>query len=344
MNTTDEPQLSIVVLTYNRACLLRQCLYSLIEQNIEARLVEIVVADDGSTDDTSRVVSEFMRKWPRLVYARQPHKGIPATRNLGILNASAELIAIVADDYVLAPDYVRTILRFFKERPHAAIVRFKIVVYREDIFSRISHFYYEMSFINRLLPPLEAKTSFEKFKFFFKRITPPKPEITSKHDLEAAGAAAFRRSVFERVGLFDETLLRSEDTDYTRRLKALGIPVYYNPFHRVRHQYAWGCLDTLQKNFTHGVNYYRLYRKYAQDSSVCRQMCDAVRELANQFLRSLWRSRQVEHFGEFLLYFPALVAFELAVKAGMGWGLLKSIALRKPPATQTLEIDQKRNR
>ena len=81
----------------------------------------------------------------------------PGDAEFGNPQRLAELIAIVADDYVLAPDYVRTILRFFEERPHAAIVRFKIVVYREDIFSRISHFYYEMSFINRLLPRLGAK-------------------------------------------------------------------------------------------------------------------------------------------------------------------------------------------
>ena len=310
------------------------------EQNVEARQVEIVVADDGSTDDTGRLVSEFKRQCPTLVYVRHPHKGIPATRNLGIRNASGEFIAIVADDYVLAPDYASTVLRFFQERPHAEIVRFKIVAYRNDIFSRISHFYYEMSFINRLLPRMEPRRGLGKLKFCFEKITPPVPEITCQHDLEAAGAATFRRSVFERAGLFDETLLRSEDTDYTRRLKALGIPVYYNPFHQIRHQYSWGCVDTLQKNFIHGVNYYRLYRKYAQGSSVGRQMRDAVGELADQFLRSLWRARQVERISELFLYFPALAAFELAVKTGMFWGLVKSLALRRSTATQTLDIDQ----
>lgn len=336
MNPRSEPQLSIVVLTYNRHRLLRDCLQSLTEQDVDPDKVELVVADDGSTDDTRRVVLEFKCKWPRLVYARQPHKGISATRNLGIRSTSGNFIAIVADDYVLAPDYAETVLRFFEEYPKAAVVRFKIVASRDDISSRISHFYYEFSFLNRLVTPTGPKTTLEKMKQHFKKMSTPKAEVSFEHGLEAAGAAAFRRYVFERVGYFDENLLRGEDTDYTRRLRSFGISVYYNPFHEVRHQYAWGCVDTLHKSFVHGVNHYRLYRKYARGTSACRQVGDAVRELVNQSLRSLWRARQIDRAGDFFLYFPALLAFELAVKAGMCWALLAPLGVKKPRITAPL--------
>jgi GT2 family glycosyltransferase len=331
MNSIDEPQLSIIVLTYNRHQLLRDCLQSLLEQDIASQRIEWVVADDGSTDATSRVVKEFRRKYPRLVYARHPHKGIPATRNLGIRHATGRLVAIVADDYILGPDYAGTIIRFFEENPHAEIVRFKIIASRNDVFSRLSHFYYEVSFMNRLLPQPELKGDFEKLKRYFKRLPVSKTEITNQHELEAAGAAAFRRSVFDKAGLFDEGLQRGEDTDYTRRLKAIGIPIYYNPFHEVRHQYSWGCLDTLQKSFTHGVNYYRLYRKYTSAPSVSQQVSSASRALAHQFLQAIWRARQARRSWEFFLYFPALLTFEVSVKAGMFWGFLKSLARRNRP-------------
>ena len=331
MNSIHEPELSIVVLTYNRHQLLRDCLQSLMEQDIASQQIELVVADDGSTDATSRVVEEFRRKHPRLVYVRQPHKGIPATRNLGIRHATGRLVAIVADDYILAPDYATTILRFFEEHPHAEIVRFKIIASRDDIFSRLSHFYYEISFMNRLLPQPELTDNFEKLKRYFKRLPVPKTEITAEHGLEAAGAAAFRRSVFDKAGLFDEDLLRGEDTDYTRRLKAIGISVYYNPFHEVRHQYSWGCLDTLQKSFDHGVNHYRLYRKYASAPSLSQQVSSASHALAHQFLQAIWRARQVQRSREFFLYFPALLVFEVSVKAGMFWGFLKSLARTNRP-------------
>jgi GT2 family glycosyltransferase len=328
MNSIYQPQLSIVVLTHNRHRLLRDCLHSLLEQNIDGQEVELVVADDGSTDATGQVVEEARRRCPRLVYVRQSHKGIPATRNLGIRHASGRLVAIVADDYLFSPDYASTVIRFFEERPHAEIVRFKIVASRDDISSRLSHFYYEISIVNQLVRQPELKSNFEKLIRYFKRLPVPKTQITTEHNLVAAGAAAFRRSVFERVGLFDEALLRGEDTDYTRRLKALGILVYYNPFHEVRHHYSWGCLDTLQKNFKHGVNHYRFYRKYAGAPSVSQLASGASHALIHQFLQAIWRARQVQRTSQFFLYFPALLAFEMSSKVGMCWGLLESIVCR----------------
>jgi glycosyltransferase involved in cell wall biosynthesis len=328
MNSIYEPQLSIVVLTYNRHHLLRDCLQSLLEQNIAAQEVELVVADDGSTDATCQVVEEVRRRCSRLVYVRQPHKGIAATRNLGIRHASGRLVAIVADDYLFSPDYASTVIRFFEEKPHAEIVRFKIVASRDDIFSRLSHFYYEISIMNQLLRQPELKSNFEKLIRYFKRLPVPKTQITTEHNLVAAGAAAFRRSVFDRAGLFDEALLRGEDTDYTRRLKALGILVYYNPFHEVRHHYSWGCLDTLQKNFAHGVNHYRLYRKHAGAPSLPQLVSGASHALTHQFLQAIWRARQVQRTWQFFLYFPALLAFEMSFKAGMCWGFFKSLVCR----------------
>jgi GT2 family glycosyltransferase len=328
VNSTHEPQLSIVVLTYNRHHLLRDCLQSLVEQDVDWEQIEVIVADDGSTDATSRVVEEFQQKRSRLIHVRHPHKGIPATRNLGIRHASGRLVAIVADDYILAPDYAGIVLRFFEKHPHAEIVRFKIIASRDDISSRLSHFYYDISFLNRLIPQPELKGNLEKLKWYFERIPVPKTEITTEHDLEAAGAAAFRRSVFDKAGFFDENLLRGEDTDYTRRLKALGIPVHYNPFHEVRHQYSRGCFDTLQKSFTHGINYYRLYRKHADAPLLSQQVSAATRAIVHQLLQAVWRARQVQRTREFFLYFPALLAFEVAVKGGMFWGFLKSLAHR----------------
>lgn len=323
MNPPKEPKLSIIVLAYNRGNYLAECLQSLVNQDIAPELIELIVADDGSTDNTPQIVRKFQPEHPRLVYVRQKHKGIPAARNLGIRHACGGLVAIVADDYILFPDYADTIIRFFHDHPEADIVRFKIIAARDDIFSRLSHFYYKISFLNRLLPAPELSGNRQKLMRYFKKLPVPTAEITTEHELEAAGAAAFRSAVFRTVGLFDEELLRGEDTDYTVRLKALGMSVHYNPFHQVRHQYAWGCLDTLQKSFIHGVNHYHLYRKYAEASSAASQLSRASAAMIHQFLQAFWRARQVKRNWQFFIYFPAMLIFEAAVKAGVCWGFLR---------------------
>jgi glycosyltransferase involved in cell wall biosynthesis len=321
----DPPELSIVVLTYNRRSLLGDCLASLLEQTVPAGRLEIIVADDGSTDGTEGLVAEVAAGAPHLRYFRQPHRGIPAVRNLGISGARGRIVAMVADDYLLPPDYAATVLRFFDEQPGASIVRFEIVAAGDDLSSRISHFYYRISFLNRLHPRRDPPPGrWSRLGAYFRRIPLPEATITTEHDLEASGAAAFRGEVFATVGLFDESLLRAEDTDLTRRLAAAGIPVHYYPFLKVSHQYAFACVDTIGKCFNTGLNRYRLHRKYVAAASVRVQAATVGHALADQFLRSIWRARQASAAWKFVAYFPAMLVFESAVKAGFFWGALRS--------------------
>jgi glycosyltransferase involved in cell wall biosynthesis len=201
-------RISIVVLTYNRTRLLKDCLDSLLSQNYPPELLEILVADDGSTDGTNEMVARLVGAHSNLRYLHQEHKGIAATRNLGVRKATGEIIAIVADDYILDPDYAGTIASFFEQNPRAMIVRFKIVASRDDLASSISHFYYDVSVRRRLAPDsdLSHRGLTDRLARLFRRIPPFEETITTQHRLEASGAAAFRRSVFDRAGLFEDII------------------------------------------------------------------------------------------------------------------------------------------
>jgi len=309
------PELSIVVLTYNRAGLLDDCLHTLLRQNQPAGRFEVIVADDGSTDGTPDVVARHRQAHPVLRYVRHSHRGISATRNLGIRSARAPLVAIVADDYLFAPDYGETIFRFFETHPDAGVVRFAIVASRDDFCSRLSDLYYRISVMNRLhTEGGAAEATFTSGR-----------RITADHSLEAAGAAAFRREVLERCGGFDESLLRAEDTDYTRRLKTLGIHIYYNPLHEVRHQYGLWCFDTMKKCFVSGHNRYWLHRKYAGGATFPQPPREALRDFGLQVSRAWRHGGHIKSRGVLALYIPGLLLFEVLVKAGLAWGLLSAL-------------------
>ncbi len=313
------PELSIVVLTYNRAGLLDDCLYSLLRQNQPPERFEVIVADDGSTDGTLDVVLRQRKSNPALRYVRHPHRGIPATRNLGIRAARAPLVAIVADDYLFEPDYADTIFRFFDEHADAGVVRFSIVASHSNFSSRLSDLYFQISVMNRLHPDAKAvgiSPSYER-------------QITTDHSLEAAGAAAFRRNALTQCGLFDESLQRAEDTDYTRRLRALGIRIYYNPLHEVRHQYGVGCFDTMKKSFISGYHRYWLHRKYAGGATLPHPPGEALRGFGLQVSRAWRHAGHLESRWSLLFYIPGLLLFETLVKAGLAWGLLSALLGRK---------------
>jgi len=99
-------RLSVVVPTYNRREVLRVCLASLARQTLSSDQFEVLVVDDGSTDDTESVVRSF--QGALLVrYLRQPHnRGRAAARNRGIREATGDVVVFVDSDVFPVPGFL----------------------------------------------------------------------------------------------------------------------------------------------------------------------------------------------------------------------------------------------
>lgn len=101
--SAGRPRISAILCTYNRAELLRHALGGLCGQTLDAEEFEVVVIDDGSTDDTRRVIEAFERVLP-LRYAYQENSGLAAAKNHGVALARAPVVAFLDDDDVLSSD------------------------------------------------------------------------------------------------------------------------------------------------------------------------------------------------------------------------------------------------
>lgn len=97
------PRISAVLCTYNRSELLGHALGALCGQTLDPEDFEVVVVDDGSTDDTSRVVQAFEGILP-LHYSYQTNSGLAAAKNHGVALARAPVVAFLDDDDVLSSD------------------------------------------------------------------------------------------------------------------------------------------------------------------------------------------------------------------------------------------------
>jgi GT2 family glycosyltransferase len=199
---------------------------------------------------------------------------------------------------------------------------------RKDLGSRISHFYFDVSVRRRLTPdpppPVHAWT--DRLARVWQKTPRFEETITTRHQLEAAGAAAFRRDVFESAGRFDESLQRAEDTDMTMRLRALGIEIYYYPFHEIRHQYSPLMQDTLAKCFLTGFNRYRLYQKHGSLPGHPSPVKTLVSHEVQAVLGAFWRARQAESIPKLVCYLPFMLLFEAAT----GLGFLAGFVSRRP--------------
>ena len=329
---SPEPSVSVIVLTHNRIRLLRDTVRTLTEQSYPRDRLEIIVVNDGSSDGTRAWLDQEATPHGRIRAVHQDKLGISAARNTGILAARGDLIAIVADDYLLAPDYVSTFVRFFQQHPGARVVRFGIVASDRWPGSLVSHFYYEVSFKKRLHSRSYSDeiSLREKIRMYLRKDTTPPEKISTDHELEASGAAAFRREVFDSIGLFDEDLKRAEDTDMSIRLRKDGIPIWYYPFHKIRHRYGrWGG-DTIKKNFLSGFYAARLH-----DKLKCRndRSASGGKGLAHRFLSLLLRIRQTVHPLAGLLLIPWIVIFETAWIAGYLFGKSQARPSKRKRAT-----------
>jgi glycosyltransferase involved in cell wall biosynthesis len=110
------PKISVVIPTYNKAALLRETLDGVCAQSCKDW--EVIVVDDGSTDNTAEMVKQYDHK---VRYAQQPNQGPAAARNKGVSLAQGEFIAFCDHDDVWNERHLETLVRCFNEHPAAAM-------------------------------------------------------------------------------------------------------------------------------------------------------------------------------------------------------------------------------
>jgi glycosyltransferase involved in cell wall biosynthesis len=181
-------QVSVIIPTRNRSALLAQAIKSVLAVDRDGFEIEVIVVDDGSTDDTWSVVHAYP-----VVYLRTEGVGVSTARNVGIAAARGEFLAFIDDDDVWLPNNVGTQLRVFNEHPEygAVIAQFQLTdAHLQPYGEPQPH------------PPLKSGWIFEYF-------------LSSPAQL---GAAVVRRSVVNEVGGLDPTLHVGEDWEWMLRI------------------------------------------------------------------------------------------------------------------------------
>ena len=183
-------RVSVIIATYNRAGLLAETLQSVLRQSFQD--FEIIVVDDGSSDDTPALMSTFAE---RAHYLRLEHSGKPGhVRNRGIALARGELIAFVDDDDLWLPHKLKRQVPVLDSDPGLGLV-----------FGDVQLLHADGSTSGPVLSPVQKQSP-------------------AWFDLLLAGCfvhpstVVVRRTLIGRQGMFDESLPTSEDYDCWLRL------------------------------------------------------------------------------------------------------------------------------
>jgi len=105
------PTVSIVIPTYNRASFLEKCLLPLLQQSYPLERYEVIMIDDGSTDDTVSRAQTLVRGWPGVFrLLQQANAGPASARNTGLAASTADIIAFVDSDCAVQHDWLNELV------------------------------------------------------------------------------------------------------------------------------------------------------------------------------------------------------------------------------------------
>ncbi len=188
------PLVSVIIPSFNRGWIVAEAVESVIAQDYHP--LEIIVVDDGSTDDTSEKLEPFRE---RIILLRQRNRGVSAARNTGIKKASGEFIAFLDSDDLFMPGKISCQINFFHDNPDAMICQ------TEEIWIRNG---------KRVNPK-------KKHKKLSGMIFEPSLNLC----LVSPSAVMMKKTLFKIKGNFDENLPACEDYDLWLRISS-SIPVY----------------------------------------------------------------------------------------------------------------------
>lgn len=175
------PLVSVLVVTYNYGQFLGDCLDSVLQQRISGGM-EIIVVDDGSTDNTAQVAARYPVR-----YFTRPHAGVAAARNFAVRQARGEWVAFIDADDLWTPDKLSAQLELAAQTPECNIV----------------------------FCPVKNLTVNEAAEAAIAR----RGRALSEDTVHYLIPALIRRSLLERVGPFPEHMGRGEDTYILCRMR-----------------------------------------------------------------------------------------------------------------------------
>ena len=200
-------QFSVVIPLYNKQNSIAATLQSVLEQTYTN--YEIIVVDDGSTDDSARVVEELMKNFPSLQggdrgrLIRKPNGGVCSARNRGIQEAKYGYIALLDGDDLWEEHFLEEQVKLILDFPEAKMWGVSIAFIKHN-----------------------RQTKWEQGMGDGYRGYVENYFGTSHSDLFCSSSVVINKDVFDKVGYFDERIASSEDLDMWYRI-ILHYPVAF---------------------------------------------------------------------------------------------------------------------
>lgn len=234
-------KLSVLIICRNEEKYISRCIDSLLNQENFNYDYEIIVADGMSDDNTYKIVDDYSNKHKNIVLIKNDKKIVPPGLNKAIKISRGEIIVRCDAHTIYDKNFLSNGLKLFEEHPECECVGGPITSIGDTTFGDATAD--AMSSIIGIGNAHHRKPDYEGYA-------------------EGAFWPFFKKTVFEKVGLFDEYFVRNQDDEFNYRMKQKGIKVYLSPkiksFYHVRgnpkklfsqyYQYGYWRIATIRKH------------------------------------------------------------------------------------------------
>jgi glycosyltransferase involved in cell wall biosynthesis len=238
------PLVSVVIPMRNEGAQFAECLDAVLAQDYPADRLEVVIVDGESDDESVAVIRRYASEHARITVLQNPRRIVPTAMNIAIRAARGAIITRVDGHTRIAPDYVRTGVEVL-QRTGADNVGGPMHPVGGGVFG------------DAVACSMTSRFGIGAYFHFG----------TEEREADTVYLGMWPRRVFERVGLFDEELVRNQDDELNYRLRKLGGRIVFTPRMRSWYQNRQSLTRLARQFYQYGEWKVRVLQKHPRQMS-----------------------------------------------------------------------------
>lgn len=301
---SEFPLVSIIIPMRNEEKYIESCLKSILDNDYPKDRLEILVIDGMSEDNSKNIVQRFIKEHPNINIALfdNPKKIVPVAMNIGIRNAKGDIVIRMDAHAEYNRDYISKCVEYLKKTGADNVggpMRAKGSTYFQQVVALATSSVFGVG---------NSRFHFENCEGY----------------VDTVYLGAYRKEVFDKVGLFDEELVRNQDDEFNYRLIKNGGKIYLTPEIK-SYYYPRSSLSKLWKQyFEYGYWKVRVIQKHRLPSS-WRHLVPAtfVLSLIGSGIGAIWSPWGLYTLGVIAgSYLTTSLMFSLIISVKKGWRYL----------------------
>lgn len=231
---------SVVIPCKNEKNYIENCIKSILNQTYDANLIEIIIVDGYSNDGTREIIKKVSYDYPNIKLFDNPKQKTPQALNIGIKNATNEIIIILGAHTEIKEDFIELNNKFQNEKNVLVTGGTQINVgktFAQKLIGLVMEIPFGMA---------SAKYRWSNKEQF----------------VDTVVYAAYRKELFNELGFFEENFTISEDAEFNWRIRQAGYKIFYSPSIQSKYYPRKSIFNFLKQIFRYGILRVNVIKKH----------------------------------------------------------------------------------